>query len=86
MAAGLPVVTTRVGALPTLVGNHAGRTVRVGDAVALEKALLELLGDASLRARLGDHGFGQVTTEYSATRMARDFLGVYQELSAGGAA
>lgn len=57
MAAGLPVVTTRVGALPELVTDGVqGLVVPPGDAAALTGALLRLVDDAELRARLGAAG------------------------------
>ena len=52
IAHGLPVIATRTGAIPWLVGDDAGRVVAPGDVDALAAALDELIGDAHLRARL----------------------------------
>lgn len=54
MAAGLPVVSTRTGAIPEYLrdGEH-GLLVDPGDTGALVRALRRLLEDAPLRARLG---------------------------------
>ncbi|MDC5695956.1 glycosyltransferase family 4 protein [Intrasporangium calvum] len=52
MAAGLPVVATRTGGLPQLVGD-AGLLVDVGDAQGIANAVDELLSDGPLRDRLG---------------------------------
>jgi glycosyltransferase involved in cell wall biosynthesis len=49
MAAGLPVVASRVGALPELVGEEG--LVPAGDAEALAGAIARLAGDASAGAR-----------------------------------
>jgi glycosyltransferase involved in cell wall biosynthesis len=54
LAHGLPVVATRTGAIPDLVGDDAGLLVPVGDTNALAAALARVLGDASLRTRLAD--------------------------------
>jgi glycosyltransferase involved in cell wall biosynthesis len=55
MAVGLPLVATKVGALPEIVGsdNTAGLLVPPGDAEALAAALGRLLDDPELRGRLG---------------------------------
>ena len=52
LAYGLPVVATRTGAIPDLVGDEAGVLVPVGDALALREALVRVLEDAPFRARL----------------------------------
>ncbi|MCH7632600.1 MAG: glycosyltransferase family 4 protein, partial [Planctomycetes bacterium] len=52
MACGLPVVAARGGALPEVVGD-TGILVPPRDSRALAQALDRLLGDAALRARLG---------------------------------
>jgi glycogen(starch) synthase len=54
MAAGLPVVATRVGGIPEVVADGVtGLLVPAGDATALAGALDRLLGDPALTARLG---------------------------------
>lgn len=54
LAHGLPVVSTRTGAIPTLVGDEAGLLVEPGDEPALAEALSRVLSDAVLRERLRD--------------------------------
>jgi glycosyltransferase involved in cell wall biosynthesis len=57
MAAGLPVVATRAGALPEIVEpERTGLLVERGDVDGLARALGRLLGDGALRARLGTAG------------------------------
>jgi glycosyltransferase involved in cell wall biosynthesis len=48
----LPVVSTRTGAIPELVGNDAGLLVTPGDVEALAEALSRVIADAELRQRL----------------------------------
>jgi len=52
LARGLPVVSTTTGAIPDLVGHHAGILVPPGDEAALAEALSRVIGDADGRARL----------------------------------
>ena len=60
LAHGLPVVSTRTGAIPALVGEGAGGAGRAGilvapgDHGALAAALSQVIGDSRLRVRLAD--------------------------------
>jgi glycosyltransferase involved in cell wall biosynthesis len=56
MAAGLPVVTTRLGAAPEILDDSCGRLTAAGDAAALTATLASLVADADLRQRLGRAG------------------------------
>lgn len=50
MAAGLPVVATSVGDLPTILGQAGGILVPPGDPVALSQAMARMAEDPALRA------------------------------------
>lgn len=52
MALGVPVVATRTGAIPELVGDHTGLLVEPADAEALAGAIACLADDAALARRL----------------------------------
>lgn len=54
LARGIPVVATSTGAIPQLVGEHAGLVVPVDDRAALTSALSRLLEDPAQRARLAE--------------------------------
>ena len=54
LARGLPVVSTKTGAIPDLVGADAGLLAPVENIDALAGALARIIGDAALRARLAD--------------------------------
>lgn len=54
LAWGLPVVSTATGAIPALVGDHAGVIVPPGDVTALANALRRVCDDDGLRSRLSE--------------------------------
>ena len=66
MAAGLPVVASRVGGLPELVlDGETGLLVPPGQPAALAVALETLLDDPALRERLGAAGRARVQTHFA---------------------
>jgi glycosyltransferase involved in cell wall biosynthesis len=71
MASGRPVVSTRVGGIPSLVaeGRH-GLLVEPGDIAGLTSALSSILCDHALAQRLGKAGRDHVTAELSWERQA----------------
>ncbi|HEY5054735.1 MAG TPA: glycosyltransferase family 4 protein [Acidobacteriaceae bacterium] len=80
MASGLPLVATAVGEVPAVVEDgRTGLLVPPEDAGALATGIAELLNDPAGRARMGTAGRERVREEYSAERMAGDYLRVYDE-------
>ena len=81
MAAGLPVVGTRVcGTAEAVHDGVTGRLVPAKDAPALATAIVEVLDDPELARRRGAAGRERVEREFSATRMARETGAIYAEL------
>jgi glycosyltransferase involved in cell wall biosynthesis len=79
MLAGLPVVATRVSAVPEIVADgETGVLVPAGDAAAVAAGLAQLLGDAGLRTRLGDAGRRRAHEEFSVERMTSRTIEVYE--------
>jgi glycosyltransferase involved in cell wall biosynthesis len=78
MALGLPVVSTRAGGIPEVVRDDVdGLLVEPGDAAALADALLGVLGDAGLAARLGAAARERVGA-FSVGRMVAGTLAAYE--------
>jgi glycosyltransferase involved in cell wall biosynthesis len=78
MAAGRPVVASRVGGLAeVVVEGETGLLAAPGDAAALAAALRTVAGDPALRARLGHGGRARVLARYTAARMAEGTLACY---------
>jgi glycosyltransferase involved in cell wall biosynthesis len=84
MAAGLPVVATRVGGLGEMIddGVH-GLLAPAGDPAALAACVLRLAGDPGLRAALGRAGRGRAEATFSEGRMHEQYLGLYREMLCG---
>jgi len=81
MAAGLPVVATRVSAIPeVVVEGETGLLVEPGDAPALSRAINALADDPELRARLGRAGRARVRERFALDRMIEETLDVYAEV------
>jgi glycosyltransferase involved in cell wall biosynthesis len=76
MAAGKPVVVTRSGAMPSIVGG-AGLVVPKKDPDALAHAVNRLLADAALRARLGAEARARARAHYDLPRWVDRMLAVY---------
>jgi glycosyltransferase involved in cell wall biosynthesis len=80
MAAGLPVVGTRIcGTAEAVRDGVTGRLVEAGDAPALAAAILEVLDQPDMAAHWGAAGRQRVQQEFSAARMARDTAAIYEE-------
>jgi glycosyltransferase involved in cell wall biosynthesis len=86
MASGLPVVSTTAAAIPEVVPDgEAGLLVSPRDPSALAEALVRLLADPALRARLREGGRRQAR-RFSWDRVAERFLEVVGPLLEGGSA
>lgn len=82
-SAGLPIVSTHVGGIPeAVVDGRTGVLVDADDADALRAALLKLLGDPDLRARMGAEARAWVRAERSVPAMVRGNRAVYEAVLA----
>lgn len=85
MAAGKPVVATRVGGVAEMVSDgETGFLVEVGDIDGLADALLRLLRDPPLRARMGQSGRKFAVENYHANTVAKHTYDVYRKIAATG--
>ena len=82
MAAGLPVVATRVGGTPEIVDDTCGRLVPARDAGSLGATLAALAGNADLRAGLGALGRARVEQRFTLERMIREYRDAYYAVAA----
>jgi glycosyltransferase involved in cell wall biosynthesis len=83
MAARLPVLATRVSAVPEVVEHEAtGLLVPPSDPAAFAAGLARLAADPALRARLGEAGERRVRTFFGLDAMVEATLEVYREVLA----
>lgn len=81
MAAGLPVVATRVGGVGEVVEEGAtGLLAPSGDAVGLAAHLLRLVADPRERERLGEQGRQRAKALFSREKMNARYLELYEEM------
>ena len=80
MAAGLPAIATRVGAIPDVMtdGTH-GYLVPCRDPAAIASAI-RLLADSERRARMGEACRARIRAAFSVNRVIADFGSLYDEL------
>jgi glycosyltransferase involved in cell wall biosynthesis len=82
MACKLPVIATRAGALPEVVGedNAGGILVPPGNPVMLAEAIKHLLADKALCRQMGEAGRKRMENKFSWNQAARKTVAVYEEL------
>jgi glycosyltransferase involved in cell wall biosynthesis len=81
MAAGVPVIATRVGGIPEIVTPAAGVLVPL-TAPALVDAIVGLTEDAERRARMAAAARARFLAEYDAAAWARRLRGLYDDVLA----
>ncbi|MCF6745888.1 glycosyltransferase family 4 protein [Blastococcus sp. KM273128] len=79
LRAGVPLVATRTGGLPELLGE-AAELVPVGDAVALAEAVVRVLCDSAHAAELAAAGLRQAAGWPDEAGTAAQLAGIYREL------
>lgn len=81
MAAGKPVVATRVGGIPEIVAqDETGLLVTRSSPTELQIAIQRLVNDADLRRRLGNNGRTQVQHKFSQQKMLEQTYQLYYQL------
>jgi L-malate glycosyltransferase len=82
MAAGLPVIATRVGGTPEIVDATCGRLVPSRDPDALARTLAALAADPILRQTLGREARARVEQHFTLDRMVGEYRDAYYAAAA----
>jgi L-malate glycosyltransferase len=77
MARGIPVVATRVGGVPDILGQGGGVMVKPGEPAELASAVRRVLGNAGLRQQLTRRGQEELE-RFSPATVAEQVLSVYR--------
>ena len=81
MAAGLPVISTRVAGIPELVSDgQSGLLIRPGDWQGLAEALETLIQNPGLRLEMGERGRSIVERDFDAEKNALRLLAILKGL------
>lgn len=81
MAAGLPVISTRVGGIPEIVEDGVnGFLVNPGEKERLREQILKLLKDRGLRERMGEDNVKKIDSEFRSDKVADRFYAEYRQL------
>jgi L-malate glycosyltransferase len=80
MAAGIPVVATRVGGNPELITESRGILVNPGDDLCLSAAIERLLHDAPMRAALGGNARRFAEMNFTIAEMRQHHEALYTDL------
>ncbi len=81
MAAGLPVIASRVGDLPLVVRpGSTGWLVAAGDSFGLERAILEAIRSRAMLLAMGERCTQLVDKEYSLMRTVTAYVGLYEQV------
>jgi len=74
MACGVPVVSTKTGAIPELLGGGSGVIVEEKNPNQLANALLRIMDDSAFRERLSKKGFKKVQRKFNLKKTVPDLL------------
>lgn len=80
MAAGVPVLASRVGGLMEVIEDGESGILTDNDPAAIARAMTGLAGDAELRRRLGARARRRVCEKFSVAAMVRGTLDVYRKV------
>ena len=81
MAYGKPVVASQIGGIPELVvDGETGLLFEPGDAGELQRQVSRLMGDASLRARMGAAGRIRAERQFSIEKHNANLIDIYRSL------
>jgi glycosyltransferase involved in cell wall biosynthesis len=81
MASSLPVVTTKVGAIPELINQgENGYLIKPRDINSLAQSIMHLVSDAELRIKMGVNNYKKIEKDFSLKIMLDNLYRIYMQL------
>jgi len=81
MAAGLPIVSTRVGGVPEIViEGETGVLAEAGDDAGLAEQVVQMASQPQQRTRMSHAGRQRALAQFSDTQMDNGYLSLYEEM------
>jgi glycosyltransferase involved in cell wall biosynthesis len=78
MAVKLPVIASNIAAIPGVIRHEEnGLLIDAGSASELEKAIVKLINDQSLRHRISENAYNDVVHKYSWTRVFENYRSTF---------
>lgn len=83
-AAKVPVVATRVGAIPNVIKNGVtGILVPSKDSATLSDAIIQILSNKKFASEMAEKGFLRIRDHFSSEKMGEKYWSIYKELTEG---
>jgi glycosyltransferase involved in cell wall biosynthesis len=83
VASKVPVIASRVGAIPSLIINgETGMLIEPGNVKSMKQALGYMLEHRAQAERLSDQAYQRIRSEYSAAKMAEQYMKIYRGVAA----
>jgi len=80
-AAQIPVVATRVGAIPDVLEDGVtGILIKPKEPEAISNAVIQILSNRKVATEMAQRGFSRVRDNFSSEKMADKYLSIYKEL------
>jgi len=78
MSMGLPVIATRVGGMPYVIGEGEGILVSPQNIEELKNSILSLAKDSSLRRRIGEKAREKILSRFSLHSFYQKYIDMYK--------
>jgi glycosyltransferase involved in cell wall biosynthesis len=79
MACGLPIISTKTGGIPDLIGSENGILVDPGNVDEIRKAILMLKNNEKMRMDMGNASREKVAKNYTWEKVTQKYLKIYNE-------